>query len=296
MRMVLGILLLLLVLWLIDARAALDLFDQTDWRWIAVCVVLIQLQVVLSAIRWQVTAIRLGQDLRIRRAVREYFLATLGNLSLPGGVTGDAARIYRNRQVAGMTVSAHSVVIERLAGQVALAVVTIIGWLSWPLLMQGSAPDIGRRLLLMAVTLLAVLLLAVIATRYTAHRVAVFVRNFGPAVQRAWLDDGQWLIQGVLSVAIVSTYLVVFAACAAALHQPLPVAAVVSIVPLVLLSMVIPVSIGGWGIREAVAASLWPLAGLSAESAVATSILYGLVSVLGTVPGALWAALIPQRG
>ena len=76
--------------------------------------------------------------------------------------------------------------------------------------------------------------------------------------------DRQWLIQGALSLGVVATYLAVFAACALALQQPLPLVGVMTIVPLVLLSMVMPISIGGWGVREAVAASLWPLLGIVA--------------------------------
>ena len=127
MRMLLTILLLLLIARLIDLQAALGLVRNADWRWMFACFVVVQIQVVLSAIRWQVTAVRLGQALSVPRAIREYYLATLGNLSLPGGITGDAARVYRNRQAGGVGVSAQSVLIERLAGQLALLVVTFSG-------------------------------------------------------------------------------------------------------------------------------------------------------------------------
>lgn len=290
LRMSLAVLLLVVIAWLIDLPDAFALLRQTHWPWVLACLLVVQLQVVLSAIRWQMTAIRLGQALSVPRAIREYYLATLANLSLPGGITGDAARVYRNRQEATMAVSAQAVMIERLAGQLALAVVTALGWLLWPVLMHRSAPEASGQLLLTAVGLLVVIcLLAFLLSRLAASRIRRFIRSFGPAVKRVWLVDRQWLRQGVLSLLIVATYLAVFAGCAQALQQPLSNAAILSIVPLVLLSMVIPLSIGGWGIREAAAATFWPLAGLSPEAGVATSILYGLVSLIGSVPGALWA-------
>ncbi len=296
MRMLLTILLLLLIARLVDLQAALDLVRNADWRWMFACFVIVQIQVVLSAIRWQVTAVRLGQSLSVPHAVREYYLATLGNLSLPGGITGDAARVYRNRQASGVGVSAQSVLIERLAGQLALLVVTFIGWLLWPVLMGSAAPELGGKLVLTAVLLLTLVLITVrLIMRFAGSTVTKFIRQIGPALQYVWWADRQWLVQGVLSLCIVATYLAVFAACALALQQPLPIAGLITIVPLVLLSMVMPVSIGGWGVREAVAASLWPLLGLSPEAGVASSVLYGLVSMVATVPGALWAALMPSN-
>ena len=111
------------------------------------------------------------------------------------------------------------------------------------------------------------------------------MRDFGPAMRVAWWSDGQWIVQGVLSLAVVATYILVFLFSSFAVQAPLPVAALLTIVPLVLLSMMIPLSIGGWGIREAAAAVLWPFAALSAESGIATSVVYALVSMLGCLPG-----------
>jgi hypothetical protein len=57
--------------------------------------------------------------------------------------------------------------------------------------------------------------------------------------------------------------------------------------------MAIPLSIAGWGLRETAAVALWAMAGLPAEGALAASILYGLLNLLGSVPGAL--ALLLDR-
>jgi uncharacterized membrane protein YbhN (UPF0104 family) len=294
--MMLAILLLMLIAWAVDLQATYTLFRNTQWQWVIACLLLVQVQVVISAIRWRVTAGRLGQYLSVPRAVREYYLATLGNLSLPGGVAGDAARIYRNRRPAGVRIVAQVVMIERLAGQVALVTVAIAGWLLWPAMLQVAVPVLAGKLLLAALAFaLLMALLAWLLAGFAASRIARFVRSFGPALYRTWVAQRQWLVQGVLSLGIVATYLLVFAACALALQQPMSVVAILSIVPLVLLSMVIPLSIGGWGIREAVAATLWPMAGLSPEAGVATSVLYGLVSMLGTIPGALMAWKLSHR-
>ena len=224
----------------------------------------------------------------MRRAIFEYYLATVANLSLPGGVAGDAARIYRNRRPDALSVSIRGVVLERVAGQLALLLIVIIGWLLWPMLMPGSIPEFSVRILTISGLLLVLISAAcVLIIRFAPDRITRPVREFGPALYAVWWSDRQWIVQSVLSVVIVFTYLLVFLLCSYAVQAPLPRSAVVTIVPLVLLSMLVPVSIGGWGIREAAAALLWPVAGLSAEAGIATSVVYALVSLLGCLPGLL---------
>ncbi len=272
------------------------MLKRTDWRWIVLAICIVQLQIVVSAWRWQITAVRLGQSLSIQRAISEYYLATLANLSLPGGVAGDAARVARNRQSGGWSLAAQAVILERLSGQVALFVVALCGWLLWMLLSKESVPDSVVQLLLMAgLLVVSIMLIVVVVLHFAAERITGFIVSFGPAIRKTWVSDYQWLVQGILSMVVVATYLGVFAISATAVGQPLPLIALITIVPFVLLSMVVPVSIGGWGIREATAASIWPLLSLQAESGVAASVVYGLVSLFGALPGVLWVLLFKQR-
>jgi hypothetical protein len=60
-----------------------------------------------------------------------------------------------------------------------------------------------------------------------------------------------------------------------------------------LMAMVIPLTVSGWGIRESAAAVLWPVAGLPAEQGVALSVGYGAAVFLVSLPGAL--ALLFRR-
>ena len=258
---------------------------------------LVQLQIIGSALRWRMTAASLGRTLPLSRVISEYYLATLVNQTVPGGITGDAARAIRN---SGTTAS---VVLERLAGQLALAFVTLIGILAWPLASDAPLPAVARTLSWLLPALAAALLILQlwryrVARRSAATgkagtvaepgRLARWARGSADGMRRAWIDDGAWWRQGLLSLAIVSAYLALFAVAAQAIGVPLPLLAVLNVVPLALLSMLLPVSIGGWGVREAAAAALWPLVGLSAEAGVATSILYGLLSLAGSLPALGW--------
>lgn len=281
-----AVVLLLLLAWFIDLGEAIAQLRQTQWRWLLPAFAIVQLQIVLSAIRWKITAARLGQQLTFGRAVSEYYLATFANLSLPGGISGDAARVYRNRQAPVVSIAVHGVLLERLSGQLALLVTGLMGWILWPVLMHGEVPALGSTVLLSAAALLGIVALLVAAIfRWAPARISKAVKQLGPAMRAAWWSDRQWIVQGTLSLSVTATYMLVFLFSSYAVQAPLPVAALLTLVPLVLLSMMIPLSIGGWGIREAAAAVLWPFAALTAESGIATSIVYALVSMLGCLPG-----------
>jgi len=194
MRIVVPLCLLGLVFWSLDFHALLETFAGMAARDLllgtALGLLLVQLQIVLSAWRWHTTATSLGQALSLSDAVREYYLSTLVNQSLPGGVVGDAARVVRSRQQSGIAVAAQSVLIERMAGQVVLALLVVVGLIAWPFVVDAAR---GR-----------------------------FAASLWPALQRAWFANGAWQVQLLLSLAIVSSYLALFAVAALTLGAPLP--------------------------------------------------------------------------
>lgn len=292
-----AVLLFAALAWLVDIETALSLLQKAQWEWIILALLVVQLQIVLSAVRWQLTAVRLGQSLSVPTAIGEYYLASALNMSLPGGVTGDAARAVRARHGATLGLAAQGVIIERFAGQIALLGIILISWLFWPYLLGNNAPDIASRLVpVISIVLFTIVVVKIGFTLFSDSSLFVYLASFGPALRKVWIDDHQWIIQISMSLAIVISYLMVFMLCSYAMNRPLPISAVLTLVPLVLLSMVIPLTVGGWGVREAAAAALWPLAGLSAESGIATSVLYGAVSTVGCIPGLLVFAFNKRRG
>lgn len=276
---------LLAVLWHVaDGRAVLARLAGADPRWLLAALVVTNLQTMLSALRWRLTAARLGQHLPVSEAVGEYYLAQLLNQTLPGGVLGDAARAVRARRQS-LAVSAQAVVIERFAGQAALLAVTLAGFvivLARPgaLALPSGAGEvpivIGGGAVVFVVLLVAAARVwpGVGGTLWKSVRVAVLAR-------------GVWPRQAALGLAIVGCNLMTFALCARATGAVLPAEAVATLVPLVLTAMVVPLSVAGWGLREGAAAALLPLAGLTPEAAVAASLAFGGVILAGSLPGAL---------
>ncbi len=277
LRAVASVVVLGAVLWLVDPSEIGRQLLAADPRWMLLAIALLTLQVVLSALRWQLTALALGARLPTLWAVSEYHLAVLGNTLLPGGDLGDLGRVARMRGLGGWRLAIESVVIERLAGQVTLAGSAVVG-LAWWFLPQHGLP-VGLAVAIMAGLAAAGLILGLSKVLPISARRALAV---------SWFASGVWPRQVALSTAIVACNLVAVWAAARAVGVELEVAAAAFVIPLTLMSMLLPITINGWGLREAVAMGLWPVAGVAAADAVAASIGFGIAAI-----GAACLALLP---
>lgn len=272
---------LALLLWqAADGRAALEHLRRANPQWLAAAALFLTVQTVLSAQRWRMTAMQLGLEIRTFLAIREYYLAQLVNQSLPGGVLGDAGRALRSRTQAGLAVAAQAVVFERVAGQLGLLAVLVFGT-GLGLLMPSSLdwPDwLGR-------AVLGTVMLAALAAGLAGLIPAM--RRFGERFAFAVWAPQVRLSQITLSLATALCNVAAFACCALALGISMPAVAVAALVPLILFAMVLPLSVAGWGLREGAAALLFPVMGATAAAGLATSIAFGLVFLLTTLPGLL---------
>jgi glycosyltransferase 2 family protein len=131
LRLVVTVAILALVLRVLGAQDIGVQLRGTSWPWLALAVAALAAQIVLSALRWRLTAGALGLPVGRWRAVREYWLSVLGNTVVPGGVLGDLGRVVRMRHDAGLGRAAETVVIERLAGQLALFAAAGMGAVAW---------------------------------------------------------------------------------------------------------------------------------------------------------------------
>jgi len=279
---------LFVLLWrFADGADAAQVLLGVNPLFIIAALLALTLHTVLAAERWRLTAGALGLPLGRWHALREYYLAQLVNSTVPGGVVGDASRAVRSRGQAGLTVAAQAVVVERFAGQVAviatmvvaIAVTTLVpGGLDWPAWMLGLAAAITAGCLVGLGLLLA-------ATRLPG-RVGPRLTELSRTAAIALVGRRVVLKQVALSAGTTACILAAFAFCALAVGLSLPVAAILTLVPLILLTTLIPITISGWGLREGAAAALLPLAGATTSASLAASVAFGLVGLVAVLPGA----------
>jgi uncharacterized membrane protein YbhN (UPF0104 family) len=258
--------------------------------WLLLALITTVLQTLLSAWRWRFTARRLGLDLPWSRAIGDYFLAGFANQTLPGGILGDVWRAQRHAADSHCRGSAwRAVLIERGSGQ---ALVLFLSLVSFPALLfwnDSTAPGprhlsfggiFGPSAVGAAVLVLAALMAILTRSLWYAHWT-----RFKVDVQRALLAPDALPAQLIASLLIVFSYGLVFALAGLAIGVGLPLLLLLLIALPVLLAMLIPLSVAGWGWREAMAAGLWMSLGLPPEQGIAVSLTYGVIVALGTGPG-----------
>ncbi len=284
---------LAVLLWIAaDGRAALSRLQDAHLGWLVGAGAVLALQTILSAQRWRVTAAQLGLHISAGAALREYYLAQVVNQSLPGGVVGDANRAVRSRSEVGLVVAAQAVLFERLAGQLGLIAVLVTG-----LSVSVAMPGVLVWPQWLATPVIVVLCLLAVAGGLIA--MVPGLRRGGQAFWATVWTRNIRLQQVALSLGTALCNVAAFALCAVALNVAMPWVAVAALVPLILFAMVLPVSIGGWGVREGAAALLFPVMGATSAEGLATSVAFGLVFLVTILPGViapLFASNKHQKG
>ncbi len=266
-----------------DLNGLQQSLSRISWTAIIGCLALVQVQIVLSALRWQFTSRRLDQDIAPLKAIREYYVASLLNQTLPGGMGGDALRAWRMRSdgPGGWKQPAKAVIFERLSGLIAFFLLAIIGLSIWPFVTNDDLGQHARHYLVLGIALIAVLAVVIFWIRkWKATGSAL-----GESLLNVFVRRKAWLFHALTSAAILFTYVATFFIAAQATGSSLPFVAGITIIPFCLVAMLIPTGFGGWGTREAAAMALWPMLGASSVEGLAASITYGWLSLAGAAPG-----------
>jgi uncharacterized membrane protein YbhN (UPF0104 family) len=280
----------------VDLAAVASHFARIDAAWIATALAVLAVQIAVAGQRWAWIADKLGAPLPGARAVRYSAIAAFFNQALPSTVGGDAMRVWLlGRGDRHWKRAIYSVIVDRIAGVGFLAAI-VAACLPWSL--DLIAAPAGRS----AVFVIGLGGVAGIAAglvlgglrpgeRIAAWRPVRFAIEIAQAARTALVDRSRGVAIAALSIVI--HFLTVGAVwCLARSIAPAPNALnMLILIPPVMLISMIPVSIGGWGIREGAMVVAFGYAGVEPSQALAVSVLFGGSSlVMGAVGGALWIA------
>ena len=275
------------------------------WAFLAVGILLMAFSFVLASWRWQRVLAVFGYRIRLRTLTKHYLAGQfVGNL-LPSTVGGDVLRISRSSTDTGNTTDAFAaVVLERLTGFVVLPILVLAGFAMHPSLFDVKRSSFA--LLIAAGTLVFLAVILFLAGHpKAAGRFAErdnWMRAIGAVhvgVDRLRRDPRD---AAVALIAALAYQLVVVASVYCAFHVVdvrVPNGAVLAYVPAVAMAQVLPITIGGLGVREGLLAFLFHPLGVPTGRAVAIGLLwYGmtlLVSLIGAPAFAMGHSGRPDR-
>lgn len=281
------------LVWRLGTTPFLNGLRSVDAGALAAAAGLIALSTVCCAWRWKLVAGGLGVELSLPAAVAAYYRALFLNVALPGGVLGDVHRgISHGREVSNVGRAMRAVLWERLAGQVVQVGLTVVVLLLLPSPVRSSMPLVVLGLVVVSV---AAILLTRLRTRPGPNpSVWARVRSAVAGDIRNVLGRRAWLGIGVASVIVVCGYALTFLIAASTAGAIAPFSRMLPLALLAIVAMVVP-SIGGWGPREGVTAWAFSAAGLGAGRGVQTAVVYGLMVLVATLPGAVVLAVSWSR-
>jgi uncharacterized membrane protein YbhN (UPF0104 family) len=241
------------------------------------------LTTVCCAWRWKIVARGLGIDLPLPAAVGAYYRSLFLNVTLPGGVVGDVHRgVSHGRDVSDVGRGLRAVAWERSAGQVVQVILTVVVLLALPSPVRSSMPLVA---IAVVVAVLGVVLVARVRPRGGRSPWARIRSAAAGDIREGLLARRAWLGIALASALVVGGHAVTFLIAARTAGTTAPPSRMLPLALLVLLAMVLP-SVGGWGPREGVTAWVFGAAGLGADRGVATAVVYGVMVLVASLPGA----------
>jgi hypothetical protein len=282
----------------VDFAAAWASVRQIDWRWGLVALAAFSLQVPIGARRWQSIVTAINCRLPFADCLRLFYIAGFFNLLLPGAVGGDGFRIWSVRRL-GMSLreAVNSVVLERVMTLFALFLLVSVmepallarapglhgAWIFPALTLAGAAGMIALTVVDRVPWFVGRLRLIGAMARIAPDARAVFLRPI------AFTRVLSWSLIGHANLALVVWLL------SLGLRLHLGLIDCLVLVPPVILLTTLPISIGGWGVREGAMVYFLSLVGVPNSSALALSVLFGLINTLVSLPAAAIWLSSPER-
>ncbi len=285
----------------IDLDSAQSRLQDINLVLLLIGIVIFLFQIILGGLRWCAVSNAIYAPIDFVNSLRIFYIGMFFNQALPGGTGGDAVRVYLAYK-GGLKVrgAINGVMLERL-----FAVIGLV------LLVDMTQPFLNAQIDTKAADWF--LFSAILLTLGTLAGLTFII--FGG---RFFKDLNHWRIIRGLSYLSADTGLVLFK-----LRNILPITALgllthinlsicvfflaqslglgirfvdcLILVPPVLLITVIPISIGGWGIRELAMVSAFGLIDVPNEGALVLSILVGFVGLGVSLPGGLVWLLSRER-
>ena len=263
------------------------------------------LSVLLSVFRWRTILVNFDIHIDFSPLAKITFIGFFFNLFLPSGIGGDFFRAYylSKRKDRGMSTTLTTTFLERSAGLCALLVIGSL-FASLENIRVEGIPLLYVFLVLITMYLLGNLILF---HSWMHRRISSFLRNRHLQQLEAKME----LVYGGLSrllgnrssmiralflsllIQLLAVVIVWIAALAIDIHAPFGIFLI--FVPLINLSIMVPLTINGIGLRESLFYLLFSQIGLPGEMAVSLSLVTFSVYLLTAIPGSVLYSLYKRE-
>ncbi len=276
----------------IEVEELADTLSRMEIWAVIVVIAIFGLQSCLQGLRWWLVLGGLSVPLDLGRAIRLTFVGVFFNQVMPTSVGGDAMRIwYLYQSKIGVDMAIKSVLLERVMGVLGMCTLVAIGV---AFLGETIQPSSLRYFLMAVLPICLVGVVVLLSLDFMPFR----LRQWRPLAELAQLaNDARRIFfepriaipAVILSLTVHSLSSLAVYVFAMGLNLDVTLWQCLAIVPMVLLSLLIPISFAGWGLRESAMVYLLGLLGVTSDAALAVSLIFGIAMIAAALPGcAFW--------
>lgn len=293
--------------WKIGLGKTLAVLRTADLRVLSAAFGLFLAGIVIRAFRWQVLLRALDLQVGFRRLVHLYFVGSFFNAFLPTGFGGDVVRILELAQDTRTPAAIGTVLVDRMTGLLVLFVAALgalplvtgdlPGWLNGLLVGIAGGGLLGGALLLEGNLLRR--LTAPLPSRLSLAGQGPLARIFAAVSGCGWRA-----ILGALGVSVVFNVANVLVnwLCGVAVGIHVGPTIFVVFTPLLAMTLLVSISVGGLGVRDWMGVALFATVGVDRNTVAAMTLtMYAVSAAAGLVGGLMYGieglqGLRQQRG
>ena len=293
LRVALSVTALILLLREVGGAEVVEVLRYADPGYLGSACLLFLLGIVIRVFRWRALLHGLGMIPPLRLLLKLYLVGNFFNAVLPSGFGGDVVRVVELAQQNHRSAAIGTVIVDRLTGLLSLMA---LGLVVLPFT-HGLAPWLVAMFIVVAVggLLCGVLLLEGRLLRRVTARLPQALSLAGQGklatIYAAVSGSGARAIWQALALSTLFNLvnIAIYWLCSLAVGIDVPLAFYFVFVPLLSLTLLLPISVGGLGARDWVAQPLFGSVGVSAAAAAGLTLtVYAVMLAIGLIGLAIY--------
>ena len=277
-----------------DLGRLVQIIRAASWGYLIAAAALMIAGTALRAVRWQVLLNALDIHVPIRRLTELYFVGAFFNIFMPTGLGGDAVKMVELSRTTGKVPEAiGTTLVDRAIGLWTLFVMALVALpFSVHLLPAKSVPEILAVILVGVIggwVVMGTPLIPWLGGKVRLPGQDKLARFYRSISQLGYAALGKaCLVSVVFNLMLIVFNLLI--ALGLGVHQPLGV--FLLFVPIISLSLALPISIGGLGVREGVYVYLFGIVGVGSSLSLSMGLTnYLITNIVVGLLGGLWYSL-----
>lgn len=281
-RAAFSLLLLVILVYAIGYENIIAKFSAIDPPIMLAVVALLMVQNIAGGLRWAIIISRLGSRLSFRKIYGIYVIGSVSNLILLASIGGISVRaVLLTQQGVRLTPVVIGLFIERIFVYLALLASFVAGAYILKQNLAEQFVDTAIYYGLLITFFLAAL--AILIVMFLRFGKTDYGRNAANLFATVFRSPMAFVMLTMVSFAVLFLGFAAIGIIAKGLDIDTPILLLLSVQPVIAIAASLPVSLGGWGVREGGMVIGLSFLNVNANDALALSILYGVAGVIATL-------------